>query len=88
MSHEELENTDKHDFLTFMLTKGGVKMSTLIQNTLDLLFAGVETVRVYTICMDAECMLNYVVTANMIYIQKPVGFPFMSYFIGLLLRFH
>ena len=44
MSKEELENTDRHDFLTFMLTRGGLKMSTIVQNTIDLLFAGIDTV--------------------------------------------
>jgi cytochrome P450 len=58
MSHEELENTDKHDFLTFMLTKGGVKMSTLIQNTLDLLFAGVET-SAYTFLCVLYCVATH-----------------------------
>ena len=44
MSKEELENTDRHDFLTFMLTKGGLKMSTIVQNTTDLISAGIDTV--------------------------------------------
>ena len=44
MSKEELENTDRHDFLTFMLTRGGLKMSTIVQNTIDLISAGIDTV--------------------------------------------
>ena len=44
MSPEELEITQRHDFLTFMLTRGGLRMSTLAQNTVDLLSAGIDTV--------------------------------------------
>ena len=44
MSKEELENTERYDFLTFMLTRGGLKMSTIVQNTIDLLFAGIDLV--------------------------------------------
>ena len=46
MSKEELENTERHDFLTFMLTRGGLKMSTIVQNTIDLISAGIDTVSV------------------------------------------
>ena len=57
MSKEELENTDRHDFLTFMLTRGGLKMSTIIQNTIDLLFAGIDLVSVYYVILTCtECL--------------------------------
>jgi cytochrome P450 len=51
MSHEELENTDKHDFLTFILTKGGLKMPTVVQNTVDLLSAGIDTSAFTLLCV-------------------------------------
>ena len=41
---EDLESPEKFDFLTFMLTKSGMTMKTLVQNTMDLIQAGIDTV--------------------------------------------
>lgn len=41
---EDLESSEQFDFLTYMLTKSGMTMKTLLQNTMDLLQAGIDTV--------------------------------------------
>ena len=55
MTQQELESMERYDFLTYMLTSGGLKMSTIAQNTADLLFAGTDTVSVHA-CMINMCV--------------------------------